>query len=108
MQIRWWETVIATLLSLVALLWLVTGLYVPALVLLFLLAFTIASRAQVVEKNVAGFHARTRAILALVRAFALAAILGVVVVLLVVADRRDWTEDTSGVVAVVAMAGLAI
>jgi hypothetical protein len=29
-------------------------------------------------------------------------------VLLVVADRRDWTEDTSGVVAVVAMAGLAI
>lgn len=108
MQMRWWEIVIATVLVLLALLWLVGGLVVPGLVLLFLLAFAIASRAEVVERNVAGAHTRTRALLALIRAVALAAILIVVVVFVVVADRRDWTDETSGVVAVFALAGLSI
>lgn len=107
-RIRWWEIVIATILVLVALLWLAGGLYVPALVLLFLLTFAIASRAEVIERNVAGSHARTRAILAFVRAVALAAILVLVGVLLVVADRRDWVDETPGLVAIVALSGLAI
>lgn len=108
MRIRWWEIVVATLLTLVALLWLLGGLYVPGLVLLFLLAYLIASRAQVVERNVAGAHSRTRAVLALIRAVALFAILIVAVVLVWISGRRDWDDETPGRVAVFALAGLSL
>ncbi len=108
MRIRWWEIVLATLLVLVALLWLVAGLYLAGLVMLFLLLFAFASRAEVVERNVAGSHARTRALLALIRAVALLAILVVVGALVWVGDRDEWTDDTPGTVAVFALAGLAI
>lgn len=108
MRIRWWEIVVATLLTLVALLWLLGGLYVPGLVLLFLLAYLIASRAQVVERNVAGAHSRTHAVLALIRAVALFAILIVAVVLVWISGRRDWDDETPGRVAVFALAGLSL
>jgi Nuclease-related domain len=108
MRIRWWEIVITTLLALLAFLWIAGGLLVPGLVLVFLLAFAVASRAEVVERNIAGAHSRTRGQLALVRALAIFAILVVVMVLLVVGDQRDWTDDTSGTVAAFALAGLSI
>lgn len=50
---RWWEIVVATLLVLLALLWIAGGLLVAGLVLLFLLTL-------IVERYVAGAHARTR------------------------------------------------
>jgi hypothetical protein len=47
---------------------------------------------KIVERNVAGAHAQTRAWLALARALALLAILGVVYALVVVSELRDWTR----------------
>ncbi|MCP9487447.1 MAG: NERD domain-containing protein [Gaiellaceae bacterium MAG52_C11] len=107
-RLRWWELVVGGVLLLVALLWLVGGLIVPGVVLLLLMLFAAASRAQVVERNVAGAHARTRAFLSAIRALVLLSIYVVTVVLLWVVQRRDWTEDTPGLIAAFACAGLAV
>ncbi len=104
---RWWDLVLGTLGSLVVLLWLVGGLLVPGLVLLLLLVFAAASRITIVERQVAGAHARARALLALIRTVALLAIL-VFVAFTWLLDRRDWTKDTLGMIATLGLAGLAV
>lgn len=107
-RFRWWELALGVVPLLIALLWLAGGLIVPAIVLLSLLAFAAASRATIVERQIAGAHARARALLALTSSLTLLAILAVVVALAWVVDRRDWTSETPGLIAAYALAGLAV
>jgi hypothetical protein len=107
-RLRWWEVLLGIVPLVIALLWLAGGLVIPGVVLVCLLAFAVASRARIVERQVAGAHARTRAVLALTRSLALLVILVVVLALLWVVDRRDWTDGTPGLIAAYALSGLAI
>jgi hypothetical protein len=107
-RLRWWESVLGIVPLLIALLWIAGGLVVPGIVLLCLLAFAAASRASIVERQVAGAHARTRALIALTSSLALLAILGVVVALVWVIDQREWRSETPGLIAAYALVGLAI
>jgi hypothetical protein len=107
-RLRWWEVLLGIVPLVIALLWLAGGLVIPGVVLVCLLAFAVASRARIVERQVAGAHTRTRAVLALTRSLALLVILVVVLALLWVVDRRDWTDGTPGLIASYALSGLAI
>ena len=78
---------------------------VPGLVLLLLLLFTAALRARIVERGIAGAHARARGLLLLTRTIALFAIYGVVLGFLLIAQRQEWNDETPGTVAVYALAG---
>jgi hypothetical protein len=94
-------------LLLLALLFLIGGERVAGIVLLALLTFAAASRTRIVERNIAGYHARTTSLLLAARYVALLAIYMVIVGLLFVMSRDHWTDDTRGLVAVYASAGLA-
>jgi hypothetical protein len=75
--------------------------------MLAVVGFVAASRARVVERNVAGSFALTKGSLALARAVALFAIYLVIVVLFFVMKNNHWTRDERGRVAFYASAALA-
>ena len=107
MRLRWWESVALGGLLVVGVLFLVRSLWLPGVVLLGLTAFVAASRAQIVERNVAGHHARTRALLLGLRWAALLSIYTALTVLLFAMSLGEWSRDSHGRVAIYATAGLA-
>lgn len=106
-RLRWWELLLLAAPLGAALLFLLGGLLVQAAVLFALIVFVIASRAQIVERNVAGGYATVRAVLLSLKWLALFAIYIVIVGLFWVIKRDDWTSDTRGATAMWALAGLA-
>jgi len=86
----------------------VAGHWVGGTVIVSCTAFMAASRARVVERNIAGFHARTQGTLLLLRAVALFAIYVLLVYGWFVMHREHWTRDRHGLVAFYATIGLAI
>jgi hypothetical protein len=105
--VRWWEGLLGVSGFALALLFLVAGELVAAVVLAALVAFTLAHRAQVAERELAGDYARRRAYLGLVETAALFSIYVVICALFVVIEIDHWTSDTHGTVAMYALAGLA-
>ena len=105
-RLRWWEWLLLVPPIGVALLFLVGGLILPGAVLVALLVILVASRAELVERNVAGAYANARGTLLWIKALAFFSIYLVIVVLAWVARRDDWSDETSGSTAVWALAGL--
>jgi nuclease-like protein len=106
-RLRWWESVLLVPGVLLALLFLVGGQALAGVVLAALLAVIVASRAQIVERNVAGGFARTRGFLLFAKSFALLGIYVVAVWLFWVMRQQHWARDRHGTVAFYALAGLA-
>jgi hypothetical protein len=107
-RLRWWETIALVPPLLATALFYVAGHWIGGTVLVSVTAFFAASRLHVVERNVAGFHARTRGTIVLLRAAALFAVYVVLVYGWWVMQREHWTRDRQGLVAFYATAGLAV
>jgi hypothetical protein len=107
LRLRWWELVPLALPVLISTLFLVGEAVVAGVVLLALVVLVVASRADIVERNVAGGYARVRGQLELAKVAALLAIYSVILGLFIVIQRDDWTSDTPGTVAMWSLAGLA-
>jgi hypothetical protein len=108
MRLRWWECALLLLPLVLAALFFAAGLWVGGVVLVCLSVFVATSRAQIVERNVAGFHAQMRGRLITVRVFALLAIYGLLIYGFFVMAHEHWTRDRRGLVAFYASAGLAL
>jgi nuclease-like protein len=106
-RLRWWEALLLVLPVLLSGLFFLGHDWVPGLLLLSLVVIIVTSRAQIIERNVAGGFARTRAALLFSKAAALFTIYCVVTALLILGRFQDWTDDTPGTVASYALAGLA-
>lgn len=108
-RLRWWEWFLLSLPVALALLFLAGRLWVPGILLVALAVIAIASRAEILERNVAGSHARTRAVLLYAKAGALFVIYLLVLVLLFYGRFfDDWNDETSGQVAMYALAGFGL
>jgi hypothetical protein len=107
MRLRWWEGALLVLPLLLIALFFAARQWAPAAVLCGLTLFGVASRAQLVERNVAGFYARQRGRLLLLRATALLIVYLVIVYGFWVMHRQHWTRDTHGIVAFYASGALA-
>ena len=108
-RLRWWEWLLLSLPVALALLFLAGRLWVPGILLVALAVIAIASRAEILERNVAGSHARTRAVLLYAKAGALFVIYLLVLVLLFYGRFfDDWNDETSGRVAMYALAGFGL
>jgi hypothetical protein len=107
MRLKWWESFALAIPLLVGLFFLAGRLWLPGTVLVALTAFTGASRAHIVERNIAGYHARTRAALLAIRWLALFVIYVGITVLLFVMQQQHWVRDTHGLVAVYATSAVA-
>jgi len=107
MLLRWWELLFVGALFSLAALFFVSGQLLAGVVLVSVAVFATASRAEVLEKNVAGHYAHVRGNLALGRAIALFVIYVAVCVLFFVMRIRHWTRDAQGRVAFYASAALA-
>jgi Nuclease-related domain len=106
-RVRWWEGVLLCLPGSLSVVFLLGGQIAAGLVLAALVVVLVVSRAQIIERNVAGGYARTRALLLLSRWAALLAIYGVVLWLFFVMHDEHWTRDRHGRVAFWALVGLA-
>ena len=106
-RVRWWEGVLLCIPASLSVVFLLGGQIAAGLVLAALVMVLVASRAQIVGRNVAGGYARTRAFLLLGRWAALLAIYAVVVWLFFVMHDEHWTRDRHGRVAFWALVGLA-
>lgn len=104
---RWWEAMWAIPLALLVVLFLVGGETVAGAVLLAVLTLAFLWRVEIVERNVAGGYARVRGWVLIGQWFAMGAIYVVLVGVLWVASRDNWTDTSPGRVAVYASAGLA-
>jgi hypothetical protein len=107
MRLRWWESAVLAVLLLVAAVFFAAGSWVSGLVLLCVALFGGASRASVVERNVAGFYASTRGLLILTRAAALFVLYGIIIYGFFVMEREHWIRERKGLVAFYACAALA-
>jgi len=108
MRLRWWELVVGGVPLLLAVLFIVGGLWFAGIVLFAVVVFAGASRAQILERNVAGSFALAKGWLALARASALLAIYLVLTVLFFIMKHHHWTHDEHGRVAFYASAALAV
>jgi hypothetical protein len=106
-RLRWWEYLALGLAVCVAAMFLAAGSWLPAVVLFALVAIIAASRAEIVERNVAGYHARVRGMLALTRAAGVFAIYVAITILFFIMRSNHWTDNRRGQVAFYACAGLA-
>lgn len=106
-RLTWWESLLLAGPTVLGVLFLVGGEPLAGVVLLALVLLVVASRGQIPERNVAGGYATSRGALGLFRVFALFAIYLVIMLLLIAAQRDDWSSETPGSVAVYAMGGLA-
>jgi hypothetical protein len=107
LKLRWWEALLLVVPALHGLVFLLAGNVAAGVVLLAVVALVVASRAQVVERNVPGGYARARGYLNLAKAGSLFAIYVVAMVLFFIARRDHWIDDTPGLVAVYALATVA-
>jgi hypothetical protein len=107
-RLRWWETLLLVLPLLLSVLFFLGRVWVPGLVLLVLVVIAVTSRAEIIERNVAGGFARTRAVLLFVKAAALFTLYCVVLAFLIIGRLQDWTDDTPGLVASYALAGFGL
>jgi hypothetical protein len=108
LELAWWEVLLAAPLGLTTLLFIVGGRFVSALVLVAVTVLLVVWRAQIVERNLPGGHARVRGWLLIAQWCAMAAIYAVIVAILVVAVRDHWVETRPGLIAVYSSAGLAL
>lgn len=107
-RLKWWEALLGTPVLLLALLFFLAGTVAPGVVTTAVLVLLIAWRAEVVERNVAGGYARTRAWLLGIAWIAMAAIYAVLLLGFWIANRDHWTRTRPGTVAVYACTGLAL
>jgi hypothetical protein len=107
LQFRWWDVALLIPIALVTLLFLVARQFVQATVLLAIGALVLVWRAEIVERNVAGGHARVRGWVLVVQWLAMGSIYAVIVGVFWVASRSHWTRTRPGLVAVYACVGLA-
>jgi Nuclease-related domain len=107
-RLRWWEIAGLALPLLAAGLFYASGHWVGGTVVVSAVIFVAASRARIIERNIAGFHARMRGTLLLLRAIALFSVYVLLVYGWFVMRSEHWTRDRHGLVAFYATAGLAI
>lgn len=107
-RLRWWESALLALPLLFAALLFVVGHVAVGTVVLALCVLTAASRAEVVEREVAGDYARTKSWLEAARWVSLFAIYAVVVALFIAMAFEHWTRDRHGQVAMWALTGFAV
>ena len=108
MRLRWWESAALAPPLVLGTLFLAAQAWVAGVVLVALVAVVATSRAHIMERNVAGFHAKTRGQLILLRASGLLAIYFTLVALLFVMRIHHWTKSSQGQVAFYASVGLAL
>jgi hypothetical protein len=107
MRLRWWEAKFGIVPAALAILFFLAHEWVSGVVLLALVTFAAASRARIVERNIAGSHARTKAMLLSLRAMSLVAIYLVLTFGLWIMQQEGWGHETRGRVALYASAALA-
>src|SRR4051794_24778339 len=105
-RFRWWELALAVLLAGLAAIFFVADDVGGGIVLTALLVLGLASRATIVERQVAGSFAKRRGYLLAVQWIALAAIYVLFTVVMFIAAFEHWTRDRHGRVAVSAIAGM--
>src|SRR5947208_3275234 len=108
MRLRLGEAGLLAIPLILSVLFFLASSWVGGTVLLALSLLGAASRAEIVEHNIAGFHARSRSVLILLRMTALWVIYVLLVYLFFVMRQEHWTRDRHGLVAFYASAGLSI
>jgi hypothetical protein len=108
MTLRWWEWLTGVTFALLGLLLLLSGAIAGGVTLLAFALVGAASRAQIVEREVAGGHARPRALLGLVATATLFIVYLTVIAFFVIAANEHWSHDARGQVAIYALIGLEV
>src|SRR5437588_1137640 len=108
MSLRWWEWTTGVVFVLLGLLFLLSGAVAAGATFLALAIIGATSRAQIVEREIAGGYARPRALLGLVATATLFVVYVTVVVFFVIAAIRHWSRDVRGQVAIYSLTGLEI
>lgn len=107
-RVRSWEGLLLCLPGGLGVFLVISGQVSAGLVLVAVAFMLAVSRAQILERNIAGGYARARAFLLLARWVALFVIYGVVVWLFVVMHEQHWTRDRHGMVAFWALLGFSL
>jgi hypothetical protein len=107
-RVRSWEGLVLCLPGGLSVFFVISGPAAAGLVLAAVVLMLAVSRAQILERNVAGGYARARAFLLLGRWAALLLISGVAVWLFVVMQTEHWASDRQGRVAIWALLGFSL
>jgi hypothetical protein len=106
--LRWWEWLTGVTFALLGLLFLRSGAIADGVTLLALAVIGAASRAQIVEREVAGGYARPRALLGFVATATLFVVYMTVIAFFVIAATDHWSRDARGQIAIYALTGLQV